>query len=171
MAALHLRDASWFDLLGRLGRELPGVLKLFPEGITPSELQTYRPLTTNTLSARLAGREQVPLLLSNAQSGMSLAGAQDKITVRFDPKTRSLSDSLGDAPTTHILKPDTRQARYQPSAINEYACMPIAALAWPARSRSFSAWHWRYCPHGTPCKPVFSKTRPPRRPKPSCCKA
>lgn len=126
VAALHLRDASWFDLLGRLGRELPGVLKLLPEGITPSDQQTYTPLASETLSARLAGREQVPLLLSNVQSGMSLAGAQDKIPVRFDPKTRSLSDSLGDAPTTHILKPDTRQARYQPSAINEYACMQLA---------------------------------------------
>lgn len=124
VAALALRDPTAFELLGQLGRELPGVLSLLPEGETPSALQQYRPLPLAELSARL--RAQQPLLISNEQATMSLAGAQDKMGLRFDAKRRTLTESVGTAPTTHILKPDTRQARYRPSAINEYACMKLA---------------------------------------------
>ena len=57
---------------------------------------------------------------------MSLAGAQDKLGVRFDEATQTFSDSVGQSPTTYIIKPDTRQEKYSPSAINEYACMKLA---------------------------------------------
>lgn len=124
VAALALRDPTAFELLGRLGRELPGVLSLLPEDETPSALQQYRPLPLAELSARL--RAQQPLLVSNAQATMSLAGAQDKMGLRWDARRQALSESIGTARTTHILKPDTRQARYRPSAINEYACMTLA---------------------------------------------
>ena len=124
VAALALRDPTAFELLGRLGRELPGVLSLLPEDEAPSALQQYRPLPLAELSARL--RAQQPLLVSNAQATMSLAGAQDKMGLRWDARRQALSESIGTAPTTHILKPDTRQARYRPSAINEYACMTLA---------------------------------------------
>jgi serine/threonine-protein kinase HipA len=124
VAALALRDPTAFELLGRLGRELPGVLSLLPEEEAPSALQQYQPLPLAELSARL--RAQQPLLVSNAQATMSLAGAQDKMGLRWDARRQTLSESIGTAPTTHILKPDTRQARYRPSAINEYACMTLA---------------------------------------------
>lgn len=126
LAALQMRGASTLELLGRLGAELPGVLSLLPEEAVPRLQQDYRDLPFAELSARLAGRAATPLLVSNAQAGMSLAGAQDKLGLRFEPKTRRLYDSVGASPTTHILKPDTRQPRYQPSAINEYACMKLA---------------------------------------------
>lgn len=123
-AALALRDPTAFELLVRLGRELPGVLSLLGEDESPSPLQQYRVLPATELSARI--QAQQPLLVSNDQATMSLAGAQDKMGLRFDAKTQVLSESVGTAPTTHILKPDTRQARYRPSAINEYACMKLA---------------------------------------------
>ena len=126
VSAIHLRGASSFELLGRLGAELPGVLSLLPADERPAPLQEYAPLSLEALSRRLADRGRTPLLLSNAEATMSLAGAQDKIGLRFDAKTGRLSDSVGPSPTTHILKPDTRQARYQPSAINEFACMKLA---------------------------------------------
>lgn len=126
VSAIHLRGASSFEVLGRLGAELPGVLSLLPENGKPNSQQEYSSLSFAALHARLANRGNVPLLVSNAHATMSLAGAQDKIGLRFDKKTRKLSDSVGHSPTTHILKPDTRQARYQPSAINEYACMKLA---------------------------------------------
>ncbi|MBT2334209.1 HipA domain-containing protein [Variovorax paradoxus] len=126
VGAIHLRGASSFELLGRLGAELPGVLSLLPPEARPMPAQEYRPLPFEELSRRLAGRDRTPLLLSNAEATMSLAGAQDKIGLRFDPAARRLSDSVGQSPTTHILKPDTRQARYRPSAINEFACMKLA---------------------------------------------
>ena len=126
VSALSMRGASHFDVLGRLGQELPGVLSLLPESAQPTLAQQYVPLPYATLSQRLAERGRVPLLVSNATATMSLAGAQDKLGVRFEPKTKRLSDSVGQSPTTHILKPDTRQPRYAPSAINEYACMQLA---------------------------------------------
>lgn len=126
LAALHLRQASPFEVLGALGQELPGVPSLLPPGAERVRQQDYEPLPRAALSLRLGAREEVPLLVANAHTTMSLAGAQDKIGLRFDPQTGRLWDSKGQSPTTHILKPDTRQARYAPSAINEYACMKLA---------------------------------------------
>lgn len=126
MAALQLRHASRFDLLGRLGQELPGVLALLPDNAQPEQHQQYRPLPPAILSERLTARQTVPLLVSNTTTTMSLAGAQDKMGLRLDEKTLQLYDSVGASPTTHILKPDTRQPRYAPSAVNEYACMQLA---------------------------------------------
>ena len=126
LAALHLRNASQLDILGRLGAELPGVLSLLPEQAEPRVQQKYVELPLAELSARLSQRAATPLLVANTQAAMSLAGAQDKVGVRFESKSKRLYDSVGTSPTTHILKPDTRQPRYQPSAINEYACMKLA---------------------------------------------
>ena len=126
MAALQLRGASYFEVLAKLGGELPGVLSLLPPDALPQHLQQYTPLPSQVLSQRLAARAQTPLLVSNTSTTMSLAGAQDKIGLRLDSKTLQLFESVGPSPTTHILKPDTRQARYAPSAINEYACMQLA---------------------------------------------
>ena len=124
VAALALRDASAFELLGHLGQELPGVLALLPEDAPRMAQQQYRALPYEVLSQRLRSRQ--PLLVSNDQTTMSLAGAQEKMGLRFDKRTKQLSESIQTSPTTHILKPDTRQIRYQPSAINEYACMKLA---------------------------------------------
>ncbi len=124
ISALALRDPSTFELLGQLGKDLPGVLALLAPDAPRAAEQQYRPLPNQVLSQRL--RDLQPLLVSNNQAAMSLAGAQEKMGVRFDTRTKQLSESLGNSPTTHILKPDTRQTRYQPSAINEYACMLLA---------------------------------------------
>ncbi|MGH6626966.1 MAG: HipA domain-containing protein [Burkholderiaceae bacterium] len=122
--ALALNKPSSFELLGQLGKELPGVLSLLPEEDQPTPLQEYKPLPFEVLSKRL--REHKPLLVSNEYTTMSLAGAQDKMGLRFNARRKQLFESVGTSPTTHILKPDTRQARYSPSAINEYACMKLA---------------------------------------------
>ena len=111
VSALQLRSASHFEVLSRLGQELPGVLSLLPPDVTPERLQQYDPLPREALSQRLAQRQRVPLLVSNAATTMSLAGAQDKIGLRLDEKTLQLFDSVGSSHTTHILKPDTRQLR------------------------------------------------------------
>lgn len=124
MGALALRDPSTLKLLGRLGQDLPGVLSLLPADAIPELMQQYRPLSFESLSQRL--RSLQPLLVSNDQATMSLAGAQEKMGLRLDAKKLLLSESVGLSPSTHILKPDTRQVRYQPSAINEYACMQLA---------------------------------------------
>jgi serine/threonine-protein kinase HipA len=124
VSALALRDPSAFELLGQLGKDLPGVLSLLQEDALPELQQQYQPLPFAELSARL--NSQKPLLVSNDSATMSLPGAQEKMGLRFDAPSKQLSVSIGTSPTTHILKPDTRQRRYQPSAINEYACMRLA---------------------------------------------
>jgi serine/threonine-protein kinase HipA len=122
--ALTLRNPNTLELLGAMGQDLPGVLSLLPEDMQPEFLHAQRPLSLEALSQRL--RSQAPLLVSNDQATMSLAGAQEKMGLRLDATTGLLSESVGLSPTTHILKPDTRQVRYQPSAINEYVCMRLA---------------------------------------------
>jgi serine/threonine-protein kinase HipA len=57
---------------------------------------------------------------------MSLAGAQDKLGIRLDERSSKLSESVGRSLSTHIAKPEIRQAKYRPSVINEYACMKLA---------------------------------------------
>lgn len=128
LAALQMRNASPFEIIGRLGEELPGVLSVRAEGHLPSGQYQYCPLTKEALSQRLKDRDQQkPLLTSNDQSSMSLPGAQDKLGLRYDAVRDELYDSVGATPTTHIAKPDSRLMQYQPSAINEYLCMRLAA--------------------------------------------
>lgn len=128
LSAMHMRHASTFEIVAQLGQELPGVLSVRAEGQPPSGQQRYSLLSRAVLSQRIKDREQQkPLLTSNDQSSMSLPGAQDKLGLRYDARRGLLYDSVGSTPTTHIAKPDTRLLRFQPSAINEYLCMRLAA--------------------------------------------
>jgi len=129
LAAISHRHASPFEILGHLGQELPGVLSLLHETVQNTSQQSYTPLSYEELSKRIQQRQLRPLILSNERTTMSVAGAQDKLGVRFEPKKNkqaNLFDSMGTSPTTHILKPDSRHTKYQPSAINEFACMKLA---------------------------------------------
>jgi serine/threonine-protein kinase HipA len=133
LAVRQLRNAETLDIVGNLGQELPGILSILPEGKAPQAAQQYQPLELNNLRARLhAQRERkMPLLLSNQQhTSMSIAGAQPKMGLRYVPAKGNAAaqffESVGATPSTHILKPDSLQPRYQPSAINEYACMKLA---------------------------------------------
>jgi serine/threonine-protein kinase HipA len=128
LSAIHMRDASPFEIIGQMGEELPGVLSVRAQGHVPSGLHQYSPLTKETLSQRIKDRDQQkPLLISNDQSSMSLPGAQDKLGLRYDGRRDRLYDSVASTPTTHIAKPDTRLVKFQPSAMNEYLCMRLAA--------------------------------------------
>jgi serine/threonine-protein kinase HipA len=124
---MPIRSANTFELLGEMGADLPGVLSVLPEGQQPDAAQKYSLLPKEALSARVKARAlQKPLMTSNAQARMSLAGAQDKVGLRYDDQRDVLFDSVGGAPTTHIAKPDSRLKKYQPSAVNEYLCMKLA---------------------------------------------
>jgi serine/threonine-protein kinase HipA len=121
-----LNKPSTLEQLGVLGPDLPGAFCLLPEGLSPPAAQAAAALSYATLSEQLRNRSSSPLLLGGGEARMSLAGAQDKVGVQFDPVGKQLfAPSLG-TPSTHILKPDSRQPRYQPSAMNEYACMKLA---------------------------------------------
>ena len=124
--AMAVSNPSSLELLGALGRDLPGVLSLLPEDAQPKLSAGSQPLSQAALSLQLRARASSPLLLGGHEPRMSLAGAQDKVGVQFEPTTRRLFEPLAGTPSTHILKPDSRLTRYQPSAINEYACMKLA---------------------------------------------
>lgn len=126
LAAINLRTANSLEILAKLGKDLPGVLSILAPNDEATNSQKYAELPYEELSRRLASRADVPLLISNQQSTMSLAGAQDKLGIRLDERSGKIYDSVGRSPTTHIAKPDTRQAKYRPSVINEYACMKLA---------------------------------------------
>ncbi len=133
LSVLQLRNAETLDIMGALGQELPGILSILPEGEAPSAAQQYQDLGLIDLETRLnAQRERrMPLLLSNQHhTSMSIAGAQPKMGLRYIPakakKATQFFESMGATPSTHILKPDSLQPRYQPSAINECACMKLA---------------------------------------------
>ena len=124
---IQLRGANTLELIGEMGADLPGVLSVLPDHVTPDKRQKYSELSKAQLSARVNARaHKKPLLTSNPQTRMSLAGAQDKVGLRYDDQRGLLYDSVAGAPTTHIAKPDSRLERYQPSAINEYLCMKLA---------------------------------------------
>ena len=126
LAAIKLRTANSLEVLAKLGKDLPGVLSILAPDDEATNSQKYTDLSYEELSRRLAARSDVPFLISNQQSTMSLAGAQDKLGIRLDEKSGKLYDSVGRSLSTHIAKPDTRQAKYRPSVINEYACMKLA---------------------------------------------
>lgn len=114
------------QLLSELGKDCPGVLSLHPDGQAPTDAQQYEVLATNDLRGRIARRAHHPLIKSRDDASMSLAGAQDKMGVRFDPKTEKIWEPIGGSPSTHILKPENRNPEFIPSVINEYLCMRVA---------------------------------------------
>ncbi len=127
MQALQMRKGSIFEMIRSLGAELPGILSITPDAPIQFEHQAYKPLSLDQLSLRILERNfKKPLLLSNSHGRLSLAGAQDKLCVRYDERRGLFYDTLNQSPSTHIAKPDARSKRYQPSAINEYLCMKLA---------------------------------------------
>lgn len=114
------------QFLAELGKDCPGVLSLLPEGQTPADAQQYDPLDLDDLRHRIAQRATRPLIKSRDDASMSLAGAQDKMGVRFDHATGKLWEPVAGSPSTHILKPENRNPEFMPSVINEYLCMRVA---------------------------------------------
>jgi serine/threonine-protein kinase HipA len=136
LAALQLRGAETLDIIGALGRELPGILSILPADQMPQASQQYQPITAADIHERITAQNlrQRPLLLgASDHTSMSIAGAQPKMGLHYIPQKNKRSkqpeqffETIGATPSTHILKPDSLQPRYQPSAINEYACMKLA---------------------------------------------
>ena len=136
--------ADAFGLLERLGAESAGALVLQPAMPTPAHVggkgetrdagdKGYKGYK-GTLSLGLAelsrriGRLAVSSLSSQSPKRMSLAGAQHKMVVNFDPLTARLSEPLKGTPSTHILKPNSTATGYPNSVVNEVFTLRLAAL-------------------------------------------
>jgi len=116
-------EADAFSLLQYLGRESAGSLVLLPEGQVPEVGDQYVPLSLDDLSQRIYNMPTMPMATTGPKR-MSIAGAQQKLLVRWDGKT--LTEPIGAAPSTHILKPQSTSQDYPHSVINEYAMMRLA---------------------------------------------
>lgn len=138
---LNAGSIDAFDLLSRFGRETAGAITVSDQPHAVPNDEAYRPLSPQELGERItAMRTQGGSLLQ--ASRMSLAGAQDKLAVRFEgpfaallasPKgppvrpAQAMLEPENQAPTTHILKPEPPVARrLEHTAINELFCMRLA---------------------------------------------
>ncbi len=114
-------------LLAYLGAESAGALTLLPPGQPEPAGGGVHPLPEAALSERIRALPRTSLTQA-ALKRMSLAGAQHKLLVVYDPAQDRLHEPVGGTPSTHLLKPDhpDRQA-YPHSVINEYFTMSLAA--------------------------------------------
>lgn len=117
--------ADAFGLLERLGAESAGALVLQPEG-APEASKGTQPLSYSALSERIRSLP-VSTLNRQAPKRMSLAGAQHKMVVCFDPATGILTEPLKGTPSSHILKPNSTAVGYPHSVVNEVFTMRLAA--------------------------------------------
>lgn len=124
-----------FALLAHDGAESAGSLTLLPPGKTLAP-GTRVPLSDAELSRRI-GKLPRFSLSSGAEKRMSLAGAQHKLAVIEDD---GLYQPVGDAASTHILKPDSSDPDYPHTVINEWFTLRLAramGLATPDVQRRY----------------------------------
>jgi serine/threonine-protein kinase HipA len=121
----NIAQADAFGLLQRLGSESAGAIVLRAPG-EPEAPTGAQALSPDALSARIQ-KLPVASLHKDAPKRMSLAGAQHKMVVLFDPDTSRLFEPLKGSPSTHILKPNSTAPGYPHSVVNETFTMRLAA--------------------------------------------
>ena len=128
-----------FALMGEFGGEVAGAFSILPKGKGPAANGQYKPYTGKKLSADLqAVRENVPLLSRHEDIRLSLAGAQNKIAVYVSANASPIKDAvsttggalmlgIGNAASSHILKPGIQPDRDYPQSVdNEALCLALA---------------------------------------------
>lgn len=113
-----------FGLLERLGAESAGSLVLLPPGSPEAETGSQA-LTDHNLSSRIRNLPRTSLTAQSPKR-MSLAGAQHKMVVLFNPQTGMLSEPLRGSASSHILKPNAQSEQYPHSVVNETFTMRLA---------------------------------------------
>jgi serine/threonine-protein kinase HipA len=122
--ALGVSPQDTIGILERIGRDTAGALTIgqFRTGEPPG----YRTIPDATALERII--EELPgkpFLAGEDGVSMSLAGVQEKLPVAI-MADGTLGIPINGAPSTHILKPDTRR-RLWGSVQNEALCMTLAA--------------------------------------------
>lgn len=122
--ASRLDQKDVFGFLRRFGRECAGALAILPEGESPIPDNEYEDVTEQ-LESILRDRKIMGIgvgLVAVTGARLSLAGAQDKLPVRYAKGRFYLPVRY--AATTHIIKPEN--PRFHGLAVNEYFCMCLA---------------------------------------------
>jgi len=130
----RLPRGNVYRMIEAFGRECAGAFEILPEGEAArgERVPDYRRYTRKELVADLARlRDNIPLLARHAELHLSLAGAQNKIPLRYADGELWLPE--GDAPSTHILKPALQPQKLFPDSVaNEAFCLRLAgALGLP----------------------------------------
>ena len=121
---LGISPRNDFAMLEQIGGECAGAVTFLPAGQPlPGCSHSYRTLSSSELASILKELPKRPLLAGEKGIRLSLAGAQDKIAVRIEGDEISLP--LGDAPSTHILKPNIEH--FAGLVFNEAFAMRLAA--------------------------------------------
>ena len=118
-----------FALLTYYGAESAGAITLLSEATIPTYQSEFQELTDEVLTSRI---KNLPIssLTKDAPKRMSLAGAQHKLAVCYDPSIKKLTEPVGDTPSSFILKPNhTDLDNYPHSVINEWFIMALAKQA------------------------------------------
>jgi len=119
---LGLSEQNDFALLEAVGGECAGAVSLLPDNTQPTGEGSYRVLSDDELNDLVDELPKRPMLAGEAGIRLSLAGAQNKLPVLFNKQ--QVSVPLGDAASSHILKPPI--VHYPHTVENEYFCMCLA---------------------------------------------
>ncbi|HYF69074.1 MAG TPA: type II toxin-antitoxin system HipA family toxin [Ohtaekwangia sp.] len=112
-----------FSMLEQIGGECAGAITFLSTGTKLSDNSgNYRSLSSAELEKILFELPKRPLMAGESGVRLSLAGAQDKIAVY--KKDGQLFLPLGNAPSSHIIKPDIEE--YKGIVFNEAFCMKLA---------------------------------------------
>jgi len=120
---LGISKKNDFAMLAEIGGECAGAVTFLPEGQgLAGDPSSYRPLSEGSLAEVLRELPKRPLLAGEEGVRLSLAGAQDKITVHRSAEGFAIP--MNGAPSTHILKPAIE--RFEDTVLNEAVCMTLA---------------------------------------------
>lgn len=113
---LQISPNNDFELLAAIGGECAGALSILPPDQTPTEQNDYQyEALAPEAVAQMAKRYSIFADVSERRGArLSLAGAQDKLPVRYDPDG-TLWLSVQGAPSTHILKVPSRRFKHLPA--------------------------------------------------------
>lgn len=122
----NIRKGNTYALLAEFGGDVAGALSIASDtAAAPTNEQSYTLLSDDELIQKIASSQAgTPMMVSGNRRRMSLAGAQDKLSVRYQNGQLYLPE--GYSPSTHILKPRSTQADYPFAPANEYFCMQLA---------------------------------------------
>ncbi len=128
---LHISELSTMKLLKALGEECAGFITIADDDFDKSNLKNeyeidssnYEKLSHEQLEEFVKNIPQRPFIKADDKLRLSLAGAQEKLSLAFFDGQWFLP--LNGAPSTHILKP-TREGSLSTLAQNEYFCMKLA---------------------------------------------
>jgi len=125
-ARLRIASGDSYGLLSALGRDCAGALQI-ADAERMSDPPSTRWMDAEGLDDLVEHLRDRPLGLrtEDGRARLSLAGVQRKAVLSRDRGGR-FGEPLNGMPSTHILKPDSRDATYPEIATNEYFCMRLA---------------------------------------------